>query len=132
MKKVIAYSFNWFVIATTIFALIGVNISTLYCAHCDEKETYIAIASTDKEGCEACAAGESDCCKHEHDHTFYKVTDFLEVEQRVQSDIAVYYLPEFATGLKLIPTVFASTDFSLSEFLPDTSPTQAMLCVFIC
>lgn len=123
---------NCIVLLVTGLALIGVNVTQLYCCHTTYTHWTVQVVPAD-DGCpcdEACCRDKD--CHEQTRHDFYKITDFSKTESGIELVQASFYLPELSQLLLLyLPEAYEKYVFSKPEF-PDIPIPRELLCTFLC
>ncbi|MDL2251509.1 hypothetical protein LJC12_01515 [Odoribacter sp. OttesenSCG-928-J03] len=140
MRKIVSNILYGLVIATILTALIGVNISKLYCAHCEYSHVHVNVTPPEKSNC---CQGECDCCHKSckipgctyHDeafHAFYKITTSSEVEDKLEIHTPFFCCATITYSFIVSDLSEYSTNYLIRDEYPDLPPSQEWLCTYRC
>lgn len=139
MFKMIVKIFYSFVILVTGIALIGVNVSQLYCSHCEDTHFDVSLLPQE-EGC--LCKDNAGCCgddcssrplqSENSRHDFYKIADTLRTENENNMPVLeAFFILAAIEYSPFSPTVLA-TVIPLLDLKPDILQPREMLCIYRC
>lgn len=124
--------FYYFVLLVTGIALIGINVRLLHCCHAKDSVVEVKIIpDEEEEPCSDSCCGMRQCHTHTH-HTFFKITDFSQVEPNFQIYHIICIIPFIDESLPFAYNYMRQLILSCGiEFLIEP-PSCSLLCTYIC
>lgn len=127
------------ILSVVAIALVGVNVSSLYCLQCEE--TYLQVVVVPQETHTPCGHA-CNCCNEEHrtpclpqdsGHSFYKVAESFQIEETITPACNCCLLGVQEFVLSELPCRLVCGDFSYKDGFPPGAPfAQERLCTYRC